>query len=141
MNEIINGWLVIHKNEPFMKVMAQFIKDELSAGPYKEDTDMNLILLAKDKHSIEVYSDNLVVSTGPEFRFIHEDEIDDTLSDEVDDLYDVEYWKEAVASDNTEDGYEDWLEQVSQNVSYGEFFGTYDGGEEYIEDWYYFRVN
>ncbi len=140
MKEIINGWLVDHDNEPFMKVMKEFIDNELGAGSYDKDTDIDLLVLDKSTKTIEVTNYGVSIS-DKEYRFINEDDIDRVASDEADEYYDQDMWKDAVTNDDTISGYEDWLQEVIDELQYGEFFATYDGKEEYIEDWYYFRIN
>lgn len=141
LQEIIKGWLVEHSDPDYMEVLEEFIDNELGDGPYTKDTDLNLITMDKYKHILQAHYSNVEVSTGAEFRFINEDDIDRVMEAEIDEIYDVSAWRDSVQNGNTEEGYEDWLESVKKEVSYGEFFASYDGKEEWIGKWYYFRVN
>lgn len=76
-----------------------------------------------------------------EYRFIHENDVDDIYRDEAYDYYDEYEWKEAVSNDATEEGLEDWRESMLDEGDYASFFSTYDGSENQIGDFMVYRVS
>jgi|TARA_R100000084_G_scaffold21207_1_gene7240 hypothetical protein len=121
-----------------------------------------------DKSDIKEVRLNMIKKTDFEindYRFIHADDIDDILSDELQsDLYILGSFNAWFIADILDldikviemmqecNGYEALgkmlvrhidtvVEQYIKHDGYGHHFGHYDGNEHEFGDWYFFRVN
>ena len=119
-----------------IKEIWSFIKEELDLEPTK--AEMHDLL-----YEMDIENDVTAELDGTEWRIIHEDDIDDIATEEIQEIVQDCYlngtdldkhWWIAI----------DW-EKTAKNCidadGYGHHFSSYDGSEYYHEGWYFFRTN
>jgi len=146
---IINGTIIQNvdpEETELVEVLTQFIEDE-QLSQECENEALGLLDFKMMVGKLDGDNDDFVIEfkiggkREKEYRFIHEDVIQDKFMTEAEEVFDVEVWKEAVSNGNTEEGYNDWFNNIVDHAEYGEVFSSYDGGYQEINKYIIFRVN
>ena len=147
---ILNGTIVTGIDEDEGEIV-DIIKEFLEQEGYNEGIEIEALgvidpntLAAKmdgtdDDFTLEFHrkSDNFTM----EYRFVHDQHINEVFNDYVEENYDKDRWREEVSNQATEDGFSEWQSDVITNAEYGEVMGTYDGIYDELGDYIIMRMS
>ena len=111
------------------------IKEVLSIDKY-DSTELEELVL-----ELSSSKDFICELDGAEYRFIHENAIEDTFAksaqEMIEDCYGIDKLPSIISRHIDWDGIVD----DCRMDGYGHHFSSYDDSEENVEDWYIFRTN